>query len=275
MTANNQIPTLKSFVEIGNGFFHLRSKYRIMLFDIGSQMALCRLSNGRFLVLDTVKLSDKDKHDIDVITENGLLIEAVIATHPFHTSGFSDFYRMYPGAKYYGTPRHLRVCPNIPWAGNLNDAAVRNQWESYGVYLRIPDGAEFVNPQPESYNHFSNVFVYHQKSKTVYNDDTLVKWKGSYFNPMSWYTKGGLRFHPTLTNVGLYPTKEAPLAFKKWMLQLLNDWDFENLCTAHNDNVVGDAKEAIKKLLKETDRVLNDLAAMNAAKEGKAITVEG
>jgi hypothetical protein len=276
MTRSSSRPALKRFVEIGDGFFHLRSTFRVgWLFDIGTQMALCRLSNGHFLVLDTVKLSDEEKHYVDTLTANGTMIDAVIATHPFHTSGFGDFYKMYPGAKYYGTPRHLRLCSSIPWAGSLNDASVRNQWDEFGVQLRIPDGCEFINPQPESYNHFCNVFAYHAKSRTVYNDDTLVYWTGSYWNPMSWVTKGGVRFHPTLTNVGLYPTKDAPLAFKKWMVQLLEDWNFDNLCTAHNENIIGGAKDAVRKLLEETEGVFNDMAAKNAAKEGQAISIGG
>lgn len=86
-------------------------------------------STGKFLVLDTCALSAAAKIDLDNLTQNGALIDGVIATHPFHTTFFTTFYDMYPAAKYYGTPRHIKMIPSIPWAGDVNTAAVRMLWE--------------------------------------------------------------------------------------------------------------------------------------------------
>jgi hypothetical protein len=102
-------------------------------------MSLIRLSNDKYLVVDTVPLTDSIKTFIDQTTENGTKIEAVLATHPFHTLAFPPFFQAYPNVPYFGTPRHLRIQPQIPWAGNLNDCATRNKW-SPEVEMRIPDG---------------------------------------------------------------------------------------------------------------------------------------
>ncbi|KMS65413.1 hypothetical protein BVRB_036240, partial [Beta vulgaris subsp. vulgaris] len=147
----------------------------------------------------------------------------------------------------------------ITWAGDLQHQSVLQKWEDRGLSLRFPDGAEFVDPQPESYNHFTNVFAYHKESKTVFNDDCISKWSGCLI-------RTGLHFHPSMKSVGLYPTASAPLQFKQWMKKMLDDWDFENLCTAHNSNLIGGAHQAVADLLHRTEKELDELSARNAAK---------
>src|SRR3989338_2874866 len=109
----------KSIKEIGTNFFNIRTSFKIKgLINIGTHMSLIKLSTGKFLVIDTVPLDEALKKEIDQLTNNGNDIEAVVATHPFHTLAFPDFYKNYPNAPYYGTPRHLRNQKDIPWAGN-------------------------------------------------------------------------------------------------------------------------------------------------------------
>lgn len=105
-------------------------------------MSVIRISNGNFLVIDTVAMNDKLKTDLDELTHNGTKIEAVIAVHPFHTLAYSAFYKAYPGVKYYGTPRHLRKLTDIQWAGQLDDVENKellSKWTPE-VELRIPAG---------------------------------------------------------------------------------------------------------------------------------------
>ena len=58
-----------------------------------------------------------------------------------------------------------------------------------------------------------------------------------------------------------------PLGFRDWLQCLLNEWDFDHLCTAHNGNCFGDAKKRIRKLLEEKDKELESLAEKRV--EGK------
>lgn len=110
--------------------------------EIGTHMSLIQLNNGNFLVIDTVVINDQLKQQLDEMTNNGTKIEAVIAVHPFHTLAYSAFYKMYPNAQYYGTPRHLRKLTEIKWAGQVDadeNKALLTKWAPE-VELRIPDG---------------------------------------------------------------------------------------------------------------------------------------
>ena len=127
--------------EIGPGFWNVRGHFRILagMIDIGTQMSIAQLSNGNFVIFDTVELDDHLKTQIDQLTENGDLIEGVIGTHPAHIQSFQAFYQAYPQAAYYGTPRHLYILPQIPWLGSVDDCNVRRKWEP-DVEMRIPAG---------------------------------------------------------------------------------------------------------------------------------------
>jgi glyoxylase-like metal-dependent hydrolase (beta-lactamase superfamily II) len=102
-------------------------------------MSIARLSSGKFLVIDTIPLTEQIKAEIDELTENGSKIEAVVATHPFHTLAFTAFHEAYPSVPYYGTPRHLRKLTNIQWAGDLNECSTRNKWRP-DIEMSIPEG---------------------------------------------------------------------------------------------------------------------------------------
>jgi len=51
-------------------------------------------------------------------------------------------------------------------------------------------------------------------------------------------------------NTGLIPQPESVDLFLAWMHNVLEDWDFDTLCTAHTGNKVGGAKEAARNMLK-------------------------
>lgn len=84
---------------------------------------------------------------------------------------------------------------------------------------------------------------------------------------------GTTMFHPSISGNGLYPTAEAPLQFRDWMNQLLKDWQFDNMCTAHLGNRIGGAHEAVEKFVKDSDKLFEDLSERNRKKipptEGK------
>lgn len=85
---------LKEWELIGEGFYHLRKPFKMLLgiVDISTHMALCRLSGGRFLVLDTVDLSPSQKEEFDELTKDGHLIEAVLGIANTYSYMFSYKY---------------------------------------------------------------------------------------------------------------------------------------------------------------------------------------
>ena len=140
--------------QIGPGFWNIRAHFKVFkLIDISTQMSIIQLRTGKFLVIDTVELTDRARQEIDQLTNNGENIEAVVATHPFHTLAFPAFYQLYPKAAYYGTPRHLRRLTNIPWAGDLNNCEVRSKWEP-DVEMRIPAGEIHVETKVSFFKFF-------------------------------------------------------------------------------------------------------------------------
>jgi len=238
------------------------------LLNIGTHMSIIQLSSGKFLVVDTVPLDDKLTAEINALTNDGKDIEAVIATHPFHTLAFPGFYEKFPSAPYYGTPRHLRVVTQVPWTGCISDPQLMDMWMP-DVELRIPAGAEWVSPLPESSNHFNSCWVFSPRDRTVHVDDTLcyiadppliVKWLGG-------LKKGHFMWHTSLSGPGLYHTQEAPFEFKAWVEAILQDWDFDNICCAHIENKIGGAHDALEQALKDVEPTLQKLSD-KAKKEG-------
>ena len=126
---------------VGSQFWNIRVNFKRFagLVDIGSHMSLIQLRNGSFLIINPIILNDHSRSEVNCLTDNGTMIEAVIGVHPFHTLAFPSFYEIYPKARYYGTPRHLRRLKQIPWAGSLDDCQIRRKWEPE-VEMRIPAG---------------------------------------------------------------------------------------------------------------------------------------
>lgn len=123
-------------------------------------------------------------------------------------------------------------------------------------------GAEYFNPLPEAINHFISVFVYHRGSKTLHVDDTLVYIETSPWPINILLQPGSLIFHPSLI-IGLHPNADAPLQFYNWMNQMLKDWDFENLCTAHVGVKIGGAHAAVQALVKNSEILFQGLSEIH------------
>lgn len=223
-------------------------------------MSILQLSSGKFLVIDTVALDSELKSELDDLTENGSLIDSVLMTHPFHSLYLLPFYKEYPSARYYGTPRHIKIFRNLAWSGSLDDAEVLKQWEP-DVYMRIPDGAEFVNPA--EHNHLSCVFVFHPSSRTIHVDDTIVYIERSSCLLSFVGAKVGDMILTWNLAQCLYKTPEAPYQFKSFLQRILKDWDFDNICTAHIGNKIGGAKKALEETVANAEDKFHEISDIN------------
>jgi hypothetical protein len=236
----------------GQAFWNIRAPFKVLgLLDVRTHMSIIKLSTGKFLILDTVELDHQLKSEIDQLTDNGKNIEAVIGTHPFHTLAFPAFHTAYPNVPYYGTPRHLRKVTSIPWTGEISQHL--NKW-SPEVEMRIPAGAEYVNPTPELLNHFICVWVFSRTAKTLHVDDTVNCYDtNSVLLKITGKKRYQLAWHPTMDGPGLKSEVGAPTQFKKWVEDVLRDWDFDNICCAHTGNNIGGAHDDLAELVKNSD----------------------
>ncbi|KAL0478055.1 metal-dependent hydrolase [Acrasis kona] len=257
-------------IAIGENFWNIRGDFKVLLVaNVGTHMSLIRLESGNFVIIDTIKMSDNLKAAINSLTDNGTKIEAVVGVHPFHISYFEEFYKEYPNAHYYGTPRHLRKITTIPWTGSLCDGAARSRWFPQ-IDIRIPAGAEFVDPQPEFMNHFTCAWVYHRQSGTIHVDDTI-----SYaddpgvMSKLMGQKKGSISFHPTMKGPGLFPNPESPFQFRDWVRCLLQEWNIVNICTAHGGNRIGGGAEVLSNALLEHEPVFEKLSRKKASGKHK------
>ena len=75
---------------------------------------------------------------------------------------------------------------------------------------------------------------------------------------------GKMMFHPTLANVGLLPTEDAPIEFKCFIEGILRDWDFDNWLSAHNGYKKGGAKNELKLLLDKSLKKLKSIGLSRA-----------
>lgn len=261
------MPSSSRINDLGNGFYNIRGDfYYAGIINFGAHMSVIKLRTGKFVVIDTIAIDVALKVELDALTQNGQLIEAVIATHPFHTTYFPAFYKLYPQAKYYGTPRHLRLQPAIKWAGDVSEGSVQRLYEPE-IYQRIAEGSEFINPRDD--NHFNNVFLYHPASKTLHCDDTFLFFNdpGCLFGCCGGVKANNVYMHLALTTVGIKPGIEAPHAFKRWIFKMMDDWDFDNLVVAHNGTCIGGAKNSVMKTLLKIVPILERMVKERKEKE--------
>jgi hypothetical protein len=77
---------------------------------------------------------------------------------------------------------------------------------------------------------------------------------------------GEMDFFMNTLKDGLLPTAEAPLQFQAWVERILFDWDFDNICAAHQGNKIGGAKLQLNQTLERYKVKLAKLSIDNKAK---------
>lgn len=277
-----RFPHFKHFVEIAPGFWNLRAPFFVLggTLNLGTHMSVVDLGDGRFVAIDCTELTAAAAAELAELTEGGDALVAVLTTHPFHTLAIPSLHALYPSTAdraWYGCPRHLLKCTvdksgrPIRWAGDLNECATRRKFEPQ-LRMAIPAGGEFVDPTPPTRNHLSTVLVLHAASRTVHVDDCLNWVEGmGLLARFAGMPNRTLHFHPSLLHSGLRPTQAAPRAFRDWVqATLLDDWQYDNLATAHNGVLLGGAKQKVQELLARRAEELRKKSVSNALKEAEA-----
>ena len=163
---------------------------------------------------------------------------------------------MYPNAKYYGTPRHLRKQPEIPWVGAINDVQFKDTLYPSELSFAITPCCDFEDPNFEGH-HVMSVLAFHHKSRTLHNDDTFT-----YFSNVPWpLTWLGVKKDDLKFNFQLKPilkaskTPNAMTVYRAWYRhEVLDKWSIENACLAHDGVLVGGAQEKFEGLMSFFDK---------------------
>jgi len=217
-------------IQVADDFLNIRGSFRILGFiDIGTQASLVRLSNGKYVFLDSYTLQGDAKREVLELTDDGNAVEAILNLHPFHTLHCAAMHRDFPNAKLYGTERHAERAPELPWQALRTENKELHEQYSKDFDFSVPRGVQFVTSN--EHVHFSSVLAYHRASKTIHVDDTLMFMR---------FPLRRVSFHPTLMQA-LEKRAGAAADFRTWATELAESWrDAGNLCAAHTSALTAD-----------------------------------
>ena len=218
--------------EIGTGFWRVCGDFKLGgIVNLGTQASLVRLADGNFVFLDSYTLPDAVKAEVDILTEAGSKLTAILNLHPFHTLHCEWMHRAYPDAALYGTARHHRKLPDLPWQDQKCESGVLEEAFGDDFAFSIPRGVPLVCEDEAV--HFSSILALHRASGTIHVDDTLVYLDKGF--PLSLLpVVGRVAFHPTLDKA-LEPRAGAADEFREWAITLGIEWaGARRIAAAHN-----------------------------------------
>lgn len=250
----------EKILAIADNFWNIRGSFKIAgVINIGTQASLVRRDNGKFVFLDSYTLSGAARREIDSLTHGGEEVEAVLNLHPFHTVHVTKMHERYPGARHYGTKRHLSRFPELVWQETCTEDPDLHALFAEDFEFSIPRGVDFISADENV--HFSSVLALHRSSKTIHSDDTLMYIRLPLMLS-AFGMKDTMTFHPTLAKA-LEKRPGAADEFQEWAEQLAENWqDAENLCAAHTAALTAQENRGAsihKRLLKALDKVQSTL----------------
>lgn len=231
----------EQILKVSEDFWNIRGVFKIGgVLNIGTHASLVKKADGKYVLLDAYTLQGAVKEQVDAVTNNGADIDAIINLHPFHTVHVERSHQQYPNAKLYGTKRHVKKFPDLPWQPELTESAACAALFADDFEFSIPAGVDFISANENL--HFSSVLAYHKASKTIHSDDTLM------YMPLPGVLgkikKPAVTFHMTL-GMTLEKRAGAVKDFRDWVNQLVSQWgDAQNLCAAHSASLLKNSQQA-------------------------------
>lgn len=246
-------------IDVGGGLWNIRGSFRIGgVVDIGTQASLVKLSSGRFVLLDSYGLQGRVRDKVMELTDQGRAVEAILNLHPFHTVHCVQMHQDFPGAALYGSERHAKLFPDLPWRDlRVNDPMLHDQYKA-DLAFTVPDGVDFISKNDAI--HFSSVLALHQPSGTIHVDDTLMVM--ALPGPLKMLgAHNRVAFHPTLAQA-LERRAGATEDFSRWAEKLAVGWGHaSHICAAHTGAKLnleeGETGKAIRKALKNVQSTLS------------------
>ena len=220
----------RRLVNLGSGFWNVRCTMKLAgIVNVGTQVSIVRLQNGRFIFLDSYTLNGEIRELVMGLTQDGNLVEAVLNLHPFHTLHCAAMARDFPTAKFYGSERHHRVCTSVPWeTEGVESAAVADRY-SRDLQFSLPAGVQYFSENEKV--HAGSLLAFHPASGSLHVDDTLN------VLPVPGALRGyvpRLVLHPTL-GAAMNAEDGAEEKFCRWLEEIGARWrGTKSVCAAHN-----------------------------------------
>lgn len=237
---------VRRLVNLGSGFWNIRCTMKIAgVINIGTQVSIVRLKSGRFVLLDSYALNGEIRELVMALTKDGALVEAVLNLHPFHTLHCEAMARDFPQARFYGSERHHRHCPGVPWqTDTVESDSVAEKYRTE-LQFSLPAGIDYISNDEEV--HAGSLLAFHPASRAIHVNDTLN------VLPVPAFLRGRvprLVLHPSLKRA-LAPDAGASQDFCAW-LELLGRRrsNARTLCATHN-GVLRFAEGEFEKLTRE------------------------
>lgn len=234
--------------DLGAGFWNIRGTFRLGgVLNIGTQCSLIKLASGRFIFLDSYKLTGEIRDTVMALTNNGQDVEAVLNVHPFHTTYCAQMVKDFPQATFYGSRRHHKKIPEIQWADDLveSDAVAKRYPE---LTFSISQGIHYI--APNEMIHAGSLLVFHPASKSLHVDDTFMSPPVKLLEAVL----PELLLHPT-TKKALKNEPNSGKEYCDWAVDLAHEWrGVRNFCAAHSYLVTFKEGEFEKALLKAIDK---------------------
>lgn len=244
---------MNKIIEVGERFWNIRTPFRVFgMVDIGTHASLIQLENGGFVLLDSVTIDKNSKMEtkINKLTHNGKLLKAIINLHPFHSVSINHMHERFSGAKLYGTKRHHKKFPSLPWQPEITESEKFNKIYKQDLDFHVPKGVNLVTANPNV--HFSSVIAWHKPGKTIHVDDTFGYAKDVPLLARALISEDNVSLHPMLKEA-LEKRANAGQDFLDWLESFIDTHrDAQNLCTAHNSCLLATENkgESIYKRLK-------------------------
>ncbi len=243
-------------IDLDNGFWNIRGTLRIGgLVNVGTHCSLVRLSSGRFVFLDSYGFGADIAGQVMALTDQGRTVQAILNLHPFHTLHCKTIHDMFPQALLFGSDRHRRKWPDLPWQA---DAVESPQVATRFPDLRfsLPDGIDYICQNERV--HAGSLLAWHPASGSLHVDDTLN------VLPIPGLLRRLLRlprvsFHPTIGQA-LQDRPGAAQDFRDWALRIAEEWrDTRIICAAHSATLAiapGSFPDHIRKALARAEPAL-------------------
>lgn len=233
---------------LGAGFWNIRGTFRIGgVLNIGTQCSLIKLDSGRFIFLDSYKLTGDVRNEVMALTNNGQDVEAVLNVHPFHTIHCAQMAKYFPQATFYGSRRHHKKIPEVKWADDLVESeAVAKRYPE--LKFSMSEGIHYISPNEMI--HAGSLLAFHPASKSLHVDDTFMSPPTKLLEAVL----PELLLHPT-TKKALKDEPDAGKQYCDWAANLAHEWrEVRNFCAAHSYLVKFKESEFENALLKAIDK---------------------